>query len=88
MKLMLVVALCLVAVALARPSDIIDIEEDHMEHEQEGQPGRAVEGEYSWVDANGEEHVVQYVADHLGFRVVDSNVVPETEVEGDDDDDK
>ncbi|XP_076069887.1 cuticle protein CP575-like [Oratosquilla oratoria] len=77
MKIALALFLCLVGVSLALPSDIIDFELDNHEHEQEGQAGRAVEGEYSWVAPNGEEYVVQYVADHLGYRVVDSNVVPE-----------
>ncbi|XP_037780985.1 cuticle protein CP575-like [Penaeus monodon] len=77
MKLLLIVALALVAVAAGRPSDVIDVEQDHMEHEQEGDPGRAVEGEYSWVAPDGNEYHVKYVADHNGYRVVDDNVVPE-----------
>ncbi|XP_027230147.2 larval cuticle protein 16/17 [Penaeus vannamei] len=76
MKVLLLVALGLVALAAARPSDIIDIEQDHMEHEQEGIPGTAVEGEYSWVAPDGNEYVVKYVADHNGYRVVEDNVVP------------
>ena len=43
-----------------------------MEHEQEGVPGTAVEGEYSWVAPNGQEVYVKYVADDKGFRVLDS----------------
>nr|XP_027230121.1 cuticle protein CP575-like [Penaeus vannamei] len=77
MKVLLIVALALVALTAARPSDVIDIEEDHMEHEQEGVPGTAVEGEYSWVAPDGNEYVVKYVADHNGYRVVDDNVLPE-----------
>ncbi|XP_064104239.1 larval cuticle protein 16/17-like [Macrobrachium nipponense] len=78
MKVLLIVSLGLVALVAARPSnDIIDFETDHMEHEQEGQPGRAVEGEYSWVAPDGNEYVVKYVADHLGYRVVEDNVLPE-----------
>ncbi|XP_042872950.1 larval cuticle protein 16/17-like [Penaeus japonicus] len=76
MKVLLLVALGLVALTAARPSDIIDIEEDHMEHEQEGVPGTAVEGEYSWVAPDGNEYVVKYVADRFGYRVVEDNVVP------------
>ncbi|XP_068214475.1 larval cuticle protein 16/17-like [Palaemon carinicauda] len=77
MKVLLIVALGLVAFVSARPSnDIIDFETDHMEHEQEGQAGRAVEGEYSWVAPDGNEYVVKYVADHLGYRVVEDNVLP------------
>ncbi|XP_076028513.1 uncharacterized protein LOC143017612 [Oratosquilla oratoria] len=77
MKLPLIVILCLVGVALARPSDVIDIEEDHLKHEQEGEPGRAVEGEYRWIAPDGVEYVINYEADHLGFRVEDSEVKPE-----------
>ncbi|XP_064102056.1 cuticle protein CP575-like [Macrobrachium nipponense] len=78
MKVLCIVALgTLLALAAAYPSDIIDFETDHMEHEQEGQPGRAVEGEYSWVAPDGNEYVVKYVADHLGYRVLDSNAIPE-----------
>ncbi|KAF2364143.1 Insect cuticle protein [Trinorchestia longiramus] len=65
------------AVALARPADIIDFETDNMEHEQEGQAGRSVTGEYSWVAPNGEEFKVEYIADHLGYRVLESNAQPE-----------
>nr|XP_045597228.1 cuticle protein CP575-like [Procambarus clarkii] len=77
MKLLVVVVLGLVVLAAARPSDIIDIEEDHLEHEQEGVPGTAVEGEYSWVAPDGNEYKVKYIADHLGYRVLEDNVVPE-----------
>ncbi|XP_064104246.1 larval cuticle protein 16/17-like [Macrobrachium nipponense] len=78
MKVLVIACLGMVALVAARPSDdVIDFETDHMEHEQEGQPGRAVEGEYSWVAPDGNEYVVKYVADHLGYRVLDSNVVPE-----------
>ncbi|XP_076028437.1 uncharacterized protein LOC143017532 [Oratosquilla oratoria] len=88
MKLLVVVTFILFGVALVRPSDIIDFELDHMEHEQEGQAGRAVEGEYSWVAPDGEEYMVKYKADHLGYRVVDSNVVPETHNVKDEDTDE
>ncbi|XP_042872983.1 cuticle protein CP575-like [Penaeus chinensis] len=76
MKVLILFALGLVALAAARPSDIIDFEEDHMEHEQEGVPGTAVEGEYSWVAPDGNEYHVKYVADRFGYRIVDDNVVP------------
>ncbi|XP_042872952.1 uncharacterized protein LOC122253732 [Penaeus japonicus] len=72
----LIVALSLVALTAARPSDIIDFEQDHMEHEQEGVAGTAVEGEYSWVAPDGNEYHVKYVADRFGYRVVDDNVLP------------
>merc|ERR1712029_927057 len=71
----------LFALAAARPSDIlnyeVDAENQSHEHEQEGTAGRAVEGEYSWTAPNGEEFVVKYIADHLGYRIVESNALPE-----------
>ncbi|XP_068214473.1 cuticle protein CP575-like [Palaemon carinicauda] len=91
MKVLFIIALGLFALAAAYPSDIIDFETDHMEHEQEGQAGRAVEGEYSWVAPDGNEYVVKYVADHLGYRVVESNALPEgpeANFEDEEDDDK
>jgi len=65
-----------VAFVLARPSDdIVDFETDKMEVEQEGIPGKAVEGSYSWVAPNGEEYEVKYTADHRGFRVHETDAV-------------
>merc|ERR1711942_652245 len=81
MKLLVLVLLGLFALSAARPSDIFEFEVDadnqEQEHEQEGTPGRAVEGEYSWTAPNGEEFVVKYIADHLGYRIVESNALPE-----------
>ncbi|XP_068214634.1 cuticle protein CP575-like [Palaemon carinicauda] len=78
MKFLLLVALALVALAAARPSeDIVDFELDDQEQEQEGQPGRAVKGEYSWTAPDGNEYYVKYEADRFGYRVVEDNVVPE-----------
>ncbi|XP_068214655.1 cuticle protein CP575-like [Palaemon carinicauda] len=90
MKLLVIVALCLVAIAAAYPSDIVDFELDNQEQEQEGQAGKAVDGEYSWVAPDGTEYYVKYVADHLGYRVVESNAVPSSNgagYEGEEDDD-
>ncbi|XP_068214469.1 uncharacterized protein [Palaemon carinicauda] len=89
-EVLVIIALCLVALAAARPSDIVDFELDNHEQEQEGQPGRAVEGEYSWVAPDGNEYYVKYVADHNGYRIVDDNVVPEApeNEQPEDDDDK
>ena len=55
---------------MSRPSDILDIDLDNHEHEQEGEAGVAVEGEYSWVHPNGQEFVVRYIADDMGYRVL------------------
>merc|ERR1711872_16530 len=80
MKTMCLVLLGLFALAAARP-DILNysVEEgdNEHEHEQEGTAGTAVEGEYSWTAPNGEELVVKYIADHLGYRIVESNALPE-----------
>ncbi|XP_068214642.1 larval cuticle protein 16/17-like [Palaemon carinicauda] len=91
MKVQVLIALCLVALAAARPSDIVDFELDDHEQEQEGQPGRAVEGEYSWVAPDGNEYYIKYVADHNGYRVIEDNVVPvapDSDLPEADDDDK
>merc|ERR1711962_558149 len=81
MKLLVLVLLGLFALSAARPSDIINfsVEEDNVEQEdeQEGTAGSAVEGEYSWTAPNGEEFVVKYIADHMGYRIVESNALPE-----------
>merc|ERR1712142_1038174 len=74
MKLLCIVLLGLVAVACCRPSEILDIDLDNHEHEQEGEAGHAVEGEYSWTHPNGQEFVVKYIADDMGFRVLDSEL--------------
>jgi len=67
---------CAAVLSNAMPADIVNFETDNMEVEQEGTPGKAVEGEYSWVAPNGEEYSVKYIADHLGYRVVETNAQP------------
>merc|ERR1712055_733968 len=86
MKIQLLVLLGVAALAASRPSDIIDFELDDMEHEQEGVAGVAVEGEYSWVDRDGTEHIIKYVADHLGYRVLENIAVPKVRSDSDEDD--
>ncbi|XP_068214647.1 cuticle protein CP575-like [Palaemon carinicauda] len=91
MKTLVLIGLCLVALAAARPSDIVDFELDDHEQEQEGQAGRAVQGEYSWTAPDGNEYYVKYVADHNGYRIVEDNVVPvapDSDLPEVDDDDK
>ncbi|XP_047494358.1 calphotin-like [Penaeus chinensis] len=68
MKWVLVVA-AVVGVAAART--IFDYERDGLENEQKGQPGKAVTGEYEWRAPDGKVVEISYVADHLGFRLVD-----------------
>ncbi|XP_068214683.1 uncharacterized protein [Palaemon carinicauda] len=98
MKLMLLITLGLVAVAVALPDEILDFEGDDAEHEQEGTPGKAVTGEYTWESPEGIEFVVKYIADEKGYRVVESNAVPsaggvraggeQADLDGDEDDDE
>merc|ERR1719391_207448 len=87
------VTLCLVLLGLAslaasHPIDIIDFEVDkdnvEIEHEQEGQAGTAVEGEYSWLAPDGVEYFVKYIADNAGYRVIESNALPQAPVVPDD----
>ncbi|XP_071534849.1 uncharacterized protein [Panulirus ornatus] len=97
MKVLLIIALGLVALAAARPEDIFDFEGDDAEHEQEGVAGHSVTGEYKWESPEGIEFVVKYIADDKGYRVLESNAVPssngvpangdQADLDGDDDDD-
>ncbi|XP_064102365.1 uncharacterized protein LOC135212660 [Macrobrachium nipponense] len=98
MKVMLLITLGLVAVAMARPDEILDFEGEDAEHEQEGTPGKAVTGEYTWESPEGIEFVVKYIADDKGYRVLESNAVPsaggvradgeQADLEGDEDDEE
>ncbi|XP_045113989.1 uncharacterized protein LOC123506147 [Portunus trituberculatus] len=98
MKVMLVLALGLVALVAARPNDIFDFEGDDAEHEQEGAAGHSVTGEYKWESPEGTEYVVKYIADDKGYRVLESNAVPsanglsatgeQADLEGDDDEEE
>merc|ERR550519_488902 len=85
MKCMLIVALGLVAVAVARPDSILDFEVDtetrddvdvNHAHEQEGEAGHSVTGSYTWESPEGITFVVKYIADELGYRVLESNAIP------------
>merc|ERR1712228_371616 len=85
MKLMLVIALGLVAVAVARPDTVLDFEVDtetrdgtdvDHAHEQEGDAGHSVTGQYSWESPEGITFVVKYIADDKGYRVLESNAIP------------
>ncbi|XP_071534555.1 cuticle protein CP575-like [Panulirus ornatus] len=97
MKVMLIIALGLVALAAAKPGDVFDFDGDDAEHEQDGSPGHSVTGEYKWESPEGDEFVVKYIADDKGYRVLESNAVPSAngvaangeqgDLEGDEDDD-
>merc|ERR1711928_141694 len=57
--------------AAAAANDIVvGYDLDDHEHTQKGQAGTAVTGSYSFTAADGVEHVVTYIADDKGYRVV------------------
>merc|ERR1712127_915506 len=66
-----VVLACFVAAAAAAPSDVVvGYDLDDHEHTQKGEAGTAVTGSYSFTGADGVEHIVNYIADDKGYRVV------------------
>merc|ERR1711911_416642 len=68
-----------VATAAAAPSDIVvGYDLDDHEHTQKGQAGTAVTGSYSFTAADGVEHVVTYIADDKGYRVVGDATIEST----------
>ncbi|XP_045114092.1 larval cuticle protein III/IV-like [Portunus trituberculatus] len=77
-----VAALAVVVVAAAatlgeaRPDTVFNYEGEDHKHYQKGDTGRKVEGYYSWISPEGQEFYVKYVADELGYRVLESNALP------------
>ncbi|XP_063883970.1 uncharacterized protein LOC135112945 [Scylla paramamosain] len=76
MKLAVAVLLGLVAVAIARPDKVMDIELEDIHHELDIADDTSVTGTYTWTSPEGETYFVKYVADDDGYRVLESNVVP------------
>ncbi|XP_027230126.1 uncharacterized protein [Penaeus vannamei] len=76
MKLSILLLVVSLGLVLGRPSTVLDFEGDDHEHTQEGDPGKGVEGMFSWTSPEGEDFKVVYVADEDGYRVVESNAVP------------
>ncbi|KAF2364147.1 Insect cuticle protein [Trinorchestia longiramus] len=76
MKTLLLALLVLGAVVIAQAGDVIDLELDDFDHNQDGAAGQSVTGQYSWTSPEGDNFVVQYVADEKGFRILNSNAVP------------
>ncbi|KAK8382879.1 hypothetical protein O3P69_011440 [Scylla paramamosain] len=79
LKVASVVVVVVAAAALgeARPSDtVFNYEGQDHKHYQKGETGRKVEGYYSWFSPEGQEFYVKYVADELGYRVLESNALP------------
>merc|ERR1712127_1041988 len=56
---------------MGAPSDVV-VGYDHGDHQhtQKGTPGNAVTGSYSFIAADGVEHIITYIADERGYRVV------------------
>ncbi|XP_063883632.1 uncharacterized protein LOC135112770 [Scylla paramamosain] len=72
-----VVVVAAAALGEARPSDtVFNYEGQDHKHYQKGETGRKVEGYYSWFSPEGQEFYVKYVADELGYRVLESNALP------------
>merc|ERR1712191_25806 len=69
MKVFAIVLACLVAVAAANDI-VVGYDLDDHEHTQKGEAGTAVTGSYSFTGADGVEHIVNYIADDKGYRVV------------------
>merc|ERR1712191_41503 len=69
MKVFAIVLACLVAVAAANDV-VVGYDLDDHEHTQKGEAGTAVTGSYSFTGADGVEHIVNYIADDKGYRVV------------------
>merc|ERR1712116_121669 len=59
-----------VTLSAALASDVVlDIDLDKQDQIQIGEPGRAVAGSYSFIDSDGKDHTVKYIADEKGYRV-------------------
>jgi len=80
---MIVVLACLAAVALALPNEfkrgldgsplVIEYDVGTHQHIQTGDAGNAVRGSYSYLSSDGSEHIVNYIADENGYRVISGN---------------
>ncbi|KAK4291158.1 hypothetical protein Pmani_035996 [Petrolisthes manimaculis] len=75
-----VVFVAMVALVVARPEDdlVFKYEGDDHTHEQYGEPGNSVQGSYTWTAPDGTVYKVKYIADEKGYRVLESNAIPET----------
>lgn len=77
------VVACFVAVVAAAPNEfkrgldgsplVIEYDVGTHQHIQTGDAGNAVRGSYSYLTSDGSEHIVNYVADENGYRVVSGN---------------
>ncbi|KAL7639739.1 UNVERIFIED_CONTAM: hypothetical protein RMT77_009149 [Armadillidium vulgare] len=59
------------------PRNILDVSaENHQIQQDLNENKDSYVGYYSWTSPEGHKYFVRYVADKLGFRIIDSNVVP------------
>ncbi|XP_068214676.1 uncharacterized protein [Palaemon carinicauda] len=78
MKLALIVFFGMVAMVVARPDSVLDVDLEDILMDQDIAEDSSVTGSYTWTDPDGNQHFVKYVADDDGYRVIESNVVPAT----------
>merc|ERR1712071_50013 len=73
-----IVFACILAVAVAKDT-VLSIDQDNHKHDQRGTPGDSVTGSYRFIAADGTEHLVTYIADDKGYRVIGDATEPEPE---------
>merc|ERR1712002_98661 len=71
----MLIFVCLIGAALARPQEVFSYEADTHAQSASGDAGNSVEGEYSYTAPNGDEIVVTYTADENGY-VAKSSALP------------
>merc|ERR1712055_882670 len=76
MKCAALVLLGLFALAVARPDNIVDVDDISIEHDVDDDG--VITGSYSFTDPEGNVQFVKYIADEDGYRILESNVVPAT----------
>merc|ERR1712002_315416 len=71
----MLIFVCLIGAALARPQEVFSYEADTHAQGASGDAGNSVEGEYSYTAPNGDEIVVTYTAGEDGY-VAKSGALP------------
>merc|ERR1712002_188688 len=72
----MLIFVCLIGAALARPQEIFSYEADTHAQSASGDAGNSVEGSYSYTAPNGDEIVVTYTADAENGYVAKSSALP------------
>jgi len=70
----------LVALSAAKPMTISNVQDNFSHIQEVDDDGEEITGTYRWTDPEGNNFFVTYIADEDGFRVLDSNAVPATNV--------